>query len=119
MTSRWLLFQKVLKGKHGYDLQRERFQEECFEKGYAEIASLMKDGTVWADVGWESFEYFTELYKPLPKMPGTPAAVVLPRIEDGDEQDGENLDYPGVRGRRSMLSLKENCVIPGTSSPEL
>jgi hypothetical protein len=52
-------------------------------------------------------------------MPGTPAAVVLPRIEDGDEQDGENLDYPGVRGRRSMLSLKENCVIPGTSSPEL
>lgn len=119
MSSRWLLFQKVLKGKHGYDLQREHFQEECFEKGYAEIASLMKDGTVWADVGWESFEYFAELYKPLPKVPGTRAAVVPPRIEDGEEQAADKCDYPGVRGRRSMLSLKENCVIPGTSSPEL
>jgi hypothetical protein len=121
MKSRWLLFQKVLKGKHGYDLQREHFQEECYEQGYAEIASLLKDGTIWGDVRWESFEYFAELYKPLPKVPGT---VVPPRIEDGDEQngneqDGEKLDYQGVRGRWPMLSLKEKCVIPGTSSPEL
>jgi hypothetical protein len=115
MRSRWLLFQKVLKGKHGYDLQRERFQEECYEKGYAEIASLMKDGTVWADVRWESFEYFAEMYKPLPKVPGTGVAVVpLPRIEDG-----ECFDYPGVQERRLMLSLKAKCVIPRTPSLEL
>jgi hypothetical protein len=119
MTFRWLLFQKVLKGKHGYDLQRERFQEECYEKGYAEIASLLNDVTIWADVRWESFEYFAELYKPLPKVPGTRAAVVPPRIEDEDKQDGEELDYQGVGGRRSTLSIKEKCVIPGTSSPEL
>ena len=118
MKSRWLLFQKVLKGKHGYDLQRERFQEECYEKGYAEIASLLKNGTIWADVRWESFEYFAELYKPLPRMCGM--RIEDGHEQDGDEQDGGKLDYQGVRGRSLAIpTLKEKCVIPGTPSPEL
>jgi len=118
MRSRWLLFQKVLTGKHGYDLQRQHFQEECYQKGYAEIASVMKDGTLWRDVHWESFAYFAELYKPLPKVSGTGAAVSPPSIEDAVEES-EDGDYPGVRGRRRGWSLKGKCVIPQTRSPEL
>jgi hypothetical protein len=119
MRSRWLLFQKVLTGKHGYDLQRERFERECYKKGYAEISSLMKGGTIWADVSWDSFAYFAELYQPLPLVPGTSSAAVLPRIEDAFKRDGQKVSYKGVRGKRSLRDLKENCVIPETPSPEL
>lgn len=91
---------------YGYDLQCEHFEQECYEKGYAELAALMKDGIVWADICWDSFAYFAELYKPLPKMLDT--AMMLPSpIEDGDKQNKGKLDYQSVTGRRPVRDPKE------------
>ena len=79
----------------------------------------MKNDIIWTDICWDSFEYFAELYKPLPKMSGTDMAVLSSRIEDVDKQNGGNVNYQDVRRRQSMRDLKEKCIISGTSSPEL
>lgn len=106
MRSRWLLYQKVLVGFHGYDIQRERFEQECYEKGFAEIVSLLDEGMVWSDICWDSFSCFAELYKPLP-------GIFMANLDDADAQHGNKL---GVSRRGSRRNL-EKMIIPG--SPEL
>ena len=87
----------------------EYFQTQCFQRGYAELKSLLETGVQWEAVTWERFEDLEGLYEPLLPVSGV--------NENKAEHAGRVVcaRIPECHRRRR----KEDRVIYGTPEPEM